>query len=432
MIGQIRLFYQLLGNTLLAHTTNNFVWFALTFWAIVETRSVLVASFIAGIFAVTNMIGALYFGHFVDHHHKRTAMLLSSVISLGAFAGGGVLYFLTPSGSFSDASSVYLWVLTIILMIGTVAGNLRTIALSTTVTLLFTEGHDRANGLVGTMQGVSFALTSILSGLVIGFLGMGSALVIAIIATTLCLFHLLTITWQEAAPIAESDTSHPDLRATIGVILAIPGLMALVFFNTFNNFLGGVFMALMDAYGLALVSVETWGALWGTMSVAMIMSGILVTRYGTGKNPLRAIMLVNLISWTTCIIFPLQPSIILLALGMFTWMFFFPIAEAAEQTVIQTIVPQEQQGRVFGFAQSVESAASPVTAFLIGPLAQFFFIPLMTTGAGSTIIGDWFGTGPDRGIALVFICAGIIGLAVTIIACYSRAYHALSKHITSA
>jgi len=38
---------------------------------------------------------------------------------------------------------------------------------------------------------------------------------------------------------------------------------ALILFATFNNFLGGVFMSLMDAYGLSLVSVQVWGALWG-------------------------------------------------------------------------------------------------------------------------------------------------------------------------
>ncbi len=82
-------------------------------------------------------------------------------------------------------------------------------------------------------------------------------------------------------------------------------------------------------------------------------------------------------------------------------MFLGPYAEAAEQTTLQKVVPYERQGRVFGFAQSVEQAASPLTAFLIAPLAQFVFIPFMTTGSGAGAIGDWFGRGPERGIALV-------------------------------
>lgn len=103
------------------------------------------------------------------------------------------------------------------------------------------------------------------------------------------------------------------------------------------------------------------------------------------------------------------------------------MVEAAEQTILQKVVPPERQGRVFGFAQSVEQAASPVTSFLIGPIAQLVFIPFMTTGAGVSLIGDWFGSGPDRGLALLFTVAGLIGLIVTLVAMRSVAYRSLSE-----
>jgi DHA3 family multidrug efflux protein-like MFS transporter len=111
---------------------------------------------------------------------------------------------------------------------------------------------------------------------------------------------------------------------------------------------------------------------------------------------------------------------------MFVYMTLMPFAEAAEQTIIQKVVPPERQGRVFGFAQSVEQAASPLTAFLIGPIAQFIFIPFMTTGAGVELIGDWFGTGQGRGIALVFILTGILGLIVTLLSMKLNAYKLLA------
>jgi DHA3 family multidrug efflux protein-like MFS transporter len=107
-------------------------------------------------------------------------------------------------------------------------------------------------------------------------------------------------------------------------------------------------------------------------------------------------------------------------------MFLGPYAEAAEHTTLQKVVPLERQGRVFGFAQSVEQSASPLTAFMIGPLTQFVVIPFMTDGVGADVIGGWFGTGPDRGMALVFTVAGVIGLFVTILAFNSRYYRALS------
>ena len=141
---------------------------------------------------------------------------------------------------------------------------------------------------------------------------------------------------------------------------------------------------------------------------------------------------INLITWTTCIFFTIQPSVILLFIGMLIWMTCGPFVEASESTVIQKVVPFKKQGRVFGFAQSIESAAMPITAFLIGPITQLFFVPFMTDGRGAQNIGSWFGTGHARGIALVFITAGCIGLIVTLIAFSSKYYKLLSKQYLNA
>lgn len=115
----------------------------------------------------------------------------------------------------------------------------------------------------------------------------------------------------------------------------------------------------------------------------------------------------------------------LLTVGMFTFLCVMPYIEASEQTVLQRVVPYERQGRVFGVAQSVEQSASPLTAFLISPIAQFVFIPFMTTGAGVDLIGGWFGTGRERGLALVFTIAGVIGLVLTVVAMRTRYYRRL-------
>ncbi|MEZ4194980.1 MAG: MFS transporter [Candidatus Paceibacterota bacterium] len=422
------IFYQLLGNTLFASVINSFVWFAVTFWVFLETESVLATSYIAGIFAVANMTSAFLFGTIVDHNRKKTAMFYSSTISLVSYLLGALIYFTQPVEVFADPSSSTLWLLVVVLMIGSVSGNLRMIALSTTVSMLFTEGKDKANGLVGAMNGMSFAITSVLSGLVIGFLGMNFAIIIAVVVTAMVLIHLPFI------PLVEKEIVHVegagkkiDFKKTFTVVAAVPGLLTLIFFTTFNNFLGGVFMALMDAYGLSLVSVQTWGMMFAVVSLGFILGGGLIAKYGLGKNPLRSMLTVNVITWTTCIFFTIQPSAILLFMGMLIWMTLIPFIEAAEHTVIQAVVPLEKQGRVFGFAQSIESAATPITTFLIGPIATFFFIPFMTTGAGVELIGDWFGVGQARGIALVFICAGTIGLIVTLIAFRTKSYLVISE-----
>ncbi len=91
------------------------------------------------------------------------------------------------------------------------------------------------------------------------------------------------------------------------------------------------------------------------------------------------------------------------------------------------MIPLERQGRVFGFAQSIEQAATPITALLIGPFTYFFVIPFMTDGLGASLIGSWFGTGPDRAIALVFTVAGVLGLTLTLYARRSRSAKRLGE-----
>lgn len=424
-------FHRLLVNSLIAGVTTNFLWFAITFWAYLETRSVLATSIIGGSFMLLSAISGLVFGTFVDRHKKTRVMLLSSSITLAAFVAASALFVRSPEGSMLVLSSVRFWSFALLVLSGAVAGNLRMIALSTCVTLLVPEpGHAKANGLIGTVNGVAFAITSVFSGLVVGRLGMAWALWLSVGLTAVVMLDLITVRIAETRPEREAAHTAPliDVTGAVVAIQAVPGLFGLILFTTFNNFIGGVFMALADPYGLELVSVEAWGTIWGVLSVGYIAGGIVVARRGLGQSPLRALFLVNIVLWSVMVLFPLYSSIVPLIIGFLVYMALFPVVEAAEQTIIQRVVPFAVQGRVFGFAQTVENGAAPVTAFLIGPAAQIWVIPFMTDGAGARSIGTWFGTGVVRGIALVFIVAGVIGLLVTLSAMRSRAYRTLSDH----
>ena len=421
-------FHHLLANNLIANITNFTVWFAVTFWVFLETRSVFATGMVAGIYLALTAALGIWLGSLVDHHRKKSVMMGSSVVSFVLYAGSLAAAALVPQQRFADVASVALWLFILAVMFGVIAGNVRGIALPTLVTLLVPEDRrDKANGLVGMAAGIGFVTTSAISGFLVAWGGMVAALAFALAFTLLAVLHLLFVQVDEPAPTRATDApKRVDIAGTIRVVAGVSGLFALVFFTTFNNFLGGVFMALMDAYGLSLMSVQAWGLLWALVSCAFILSGVVIARTGLGRNPLRTLLVVNLAMWAAAAIFTVQSSIPLLVAGCAVWMFLGPYAEAAEQTTLQKVVPYERQGRVFGFAQSVEQAASPLTAFLIAPLAQFVFVPFMTTGAGAQAIGDWFGRGPERGIALVFVVAGALGVLTTIAAFNSRHYRELS------
>ena len=424
-------FRRLLVNTLVTGVTSSFLWFALTFWVYLETRSVVATGIIGGAFSISAAIIGPLFGTFVDRHRKKTALMATTAIAAACFALASATYVIAPREDLLHVDSPWFWLLVAITLVGSVTAQMRGIALSTCVTLLVpASARDRANGMVGTVTGISFAITAVFSGLVIGQLGMGWAYGAALTLTVLALAHMATIEIDE--PEIERHSGEPgapwlDLRGALAAIAAVPGLMMLILLAAFNNLLAGVFMALMDAYGLELVSVEEWGLLWGVISLAFIAGGLFVARFGLGSSPVRVVLAGNFVNWGVCAVFALRSSILLVTIGMTVWLALIPMIEAAEQTVLQRAIPFERQGRVFGFAQMIENAASPLTAFLMAPIAEAVFMPFMTDGKGAEWIGDWFGTGPARGIALMFTLAGVIGMVVTALAWRSRSYRQLSR-----
>jgi DHA3 family multidrug efflux protein-like MFS transporter len=71
------------------------------------------------------------------------------------------------------------------------------------------------------------------------------------------------------------------------------------------------------------------------------------------------------------------------------------------------------------------------------PVARFGEVPGLTalilfSVSGARTIGVWFGTGADRGVALIFVLTGIVGLFATTVALRSRPYQRLSRRCVAA
>lgn len=423
----MRTFFNVLVNTAIANVTTSYLWFGLTFWVYLETRSVLATGIIGGAYMLLVALFGMVFGSIVDRHRKHQAMLFASGTSLAAFVIAGVIYLLVPESGLLDLGGPWFWLFSGIILFGGVIENMRNIALSTTVTLLVpVERHANANGLVGTVQGLAFLVTSVFSGLSIGLLGMGPTLLIAIVFTALAVGHLALLRIPEEKPQVDEKQAFIDVRGAVAAVRLVPGLFALILFSTFNNLIGGVYMALMDPYGLELFPVEWWGVVLGVTSTGFIIGGGLIAKFGLGRNPIRTMLLLVMVMGLLGSLFTIREFWWLYAAGIWVYMMLIPAVEAAEQTVIQKVVPYRTQGRVFGFAQAFEAGAAPITAFLIAPIAEFVIIPYMESTAGRETWGWLLGEGEARGIALVFLIAGLVMVVFAALAFLTRSYRVLS------
>ncbi len=421
-------FYRLLVNTLVANVTTSFLWFAVTFWIYLETRNVMATAILGGMYMIMLGLSGMFFGTLVDKYKKKRVMEWVSLVTAAAYMLAGVIFWFIPHEQISTIGSLWFWLFTTLILLGSIVESARNIALSTCVTIMVDEEkRSHANGLVGMVQGLAFLVTSIFSGLSIGYLGMGWTMVIAIAFTVYALVDLLFVTINEDHIAHDPElTKHIDFKGAWKAIRAVPGLLALILFATLNNLAGGVFMSLLDPYGLSLTNVQTWGIVYALSSVGFMVGGAIVAKKGLGKKPLRILLFANLMIGFIGLVMGIRESLWLLATSMFVYMTLIPVIEAAEQTTLQKVVPVAKQGRVFGFSSSLEAFAAPVTAFMIGPIAQYGVIPYMRTSEGQAEWGWLVGQGEMRGIALLFIVASLLMIGLVIVALRSKSYKALS------
>ncbi len=313
-------------NTAAANVTTSYLWFALTFWVYLETRSVLATGIIGGAYMLLLAVFAMLFGTIVDRHRKHRVMVVSGVVTLGAFLIAGALWLAFPERALLDLGGPWFWIFSAVVLGGAVIENMRNIALSTTVTLLVPEERRaNANGLVGTVQGLSFVVTSVFSGLSVGQLGMGWTLAIAIVLTLAALVHLLTIRIPEERPEPAGERAPAvDVRGAVRAVRASPGLFALLIFSTFNNLIGGVYLALMDPYGLQLFTVEGWGLVLGVTATGFIIGGALVAKFGLGRNPIRTMLLIVIAMGVLGAAFTLRDWWWLYVAGIWVYMALIP------------------------------------------------------------------------------------------------------------
>mgnify|MGYP000871397709 FL=1 len=116
-------FHLILGNNLLQNIINFTVWFAVTFWAFLETRSVFVTGMAGGIYLLLTATFAIWFGSLVDHHRKKRIMLASSAGSFLLYALAFAAYSLTPKTELVRLDGLSFWGFILVVMLAVIFGN---------------------------------------------------------------------------------------------------------------------------------------------------------------------------------------------------------------------------------------------------------------------------------------------------------------------
>ncbi|MDF5733462.1 MAG: MFS transporter, partial [Rhizonema sp. PD38] len=94
-----------------------------------------------------------------------------------------------------------------------------------------------------------------------------------------------------------------------------------------------------------------------------------------------------------------------------------PFINGSVQVIFQKKVAAQVQGRVFALTGAISGAAVPLAAIIAGPLADHVFEPMMDFDGpwSRNFVGQIIGSGPGRGIGLLFVIVGCSILVTALI-----------------
>jgi hypothetical protein len=199
-------------------------------------------------------------------------------------------------------------------------------------------------------------------------------------------------------------------EATYGLafIRARPALVALLCCMAAIHLNFGLAYALFTPLVLTFSSAPVLGTMVTTGGIGMFAGGLLMTTWGGPRRRMYGVLAGAILLGVAMALAGLRQNPIVLTAALFAAFAGLPIAAGCSRTIWQSKVPADVQGRVFSIRNMVVDAAMPMAFLIAGPLADHVFEPLLAADgllAGS--VGAVFGTGPGRGIGLMFTGAGV-------------------------
>jgi hypothetical protein len=146
----------------------------------------------------------------------------------------------------------------------------------------------------------------------------------------------------------------------------------------------------------------------------MLVGTLVMSAWGGPKRRIYGIFGAEVLAGLSLMLLGLRPSIPLIAAAGFGAMIGMPVSYGCSQAIWQSKVAPDVQGRVFAIRSMIAFSIEPIAYVVAGPLAEKVFEPLMVEGGGlANILGPVIGTGPGRGIGLMFVIAGLLYIAAS-------------------
>ena len=393
---------------------SNLTNFALDVWVYQQSGSITQLSFLILFTTLPAVIISPLAGVLVDNWNRRWVMILSD---------SGAAFITLTLAALLVTGKIPIWHIYLASALISSFSAFQWPAYSAATTLLVPKKHlGRASGMTQLAEALGQLLSPVLGGLLLGIIQLSGMFVLDLSSFLFALTILLLVRFPHHKVTPSHQTNKTSLltQALDGFhyLRARSGLLALLLFFAAGNFLLGIHQVLTYPLILSVASPAQLGTIMSVGGVGVLTGSLFMSTWGSGRqNYINILFCFMLLNGFSLMVAGLDPSIFLFAVASFLFFLGLPFIGGSALVIFQKKVAPDVQGRIFSLAGAISGSCLPLAYLVAGPLADRIFEPLMAVnGPLAGTIGQLIGTGPGRGIGLMFIVLGTLTMLMTIIA----------------
>lgn len=392
--------------------------FATVIWMYSNSGQVMSSSLLAICSTVPYLIVCLLGGVVVDKMNKKKIMLICDSI---AAAGSVILLGCYILGY------LQLWVLCLVNIINGFMNAFQNPASQVTVTLLVEQkDYARIGGIQSTMGALVGIFQPILATTILNVLGLQWILIVDLCTFVFAFLVLLFVVQIPDEIASDSQSSFSEiwngLKEGIDFISGNRPILMLLIMYCILEFIGAIsFDGMFTPLLLARTNNNETivGIVSSFMAIGYIVASVILSMMEQPKKKLPIMYFGSYMCLIGITLFGMGRSLVWWCIVVFIGCFGSPIYHTYQTIIIREKVDASMQGRVFSLQGMITQALTPLGFLGGGMLADYIFEPLMKKMfLGKNIITFFVGRQNGSGIGLIFVIAGLVGIAaLTILKC---------------
>lgn len=382
--------------------------FALILWAYTQEGTAMTVSLMTFFNYVPYIIVSLFAGTFVDNHSKKKIMVVSDSVA----AICTVMMFLLHVGNQLQIWNIFL-VNFIIGFMNAFQGPASAVAIGKVVPKEKLEQVSGMNSFSGNLVAV---LSPVFAASLFAYGGLKLILVIDLMSFIFAFLVLLFVLKipedisqkvKKNSVLAGCKEGFQYLKQNNGIFIVIITMALLNFFSrlTYENILSPMILSRSGNDSVILGMVNA------VMGIAGIAGGIIVSTGKVKANSAKMIYISAMLSFLLGdITMGIGRNVIFWSIAGFAASFPIPFINAGQMVILYQNIPEEIQGRIFAVRNAIQFSSIPLGILLGGLLADYVFEPFMRMENSVTLfLRMLVGKGEGSGMAVMFLCTGILG-----------------------